>query len=353
LPAPPPSAARPVPSAAPVPRHPPRPRPHAWLTGALDCRLWELVPCGPAAELWRTAVERLVGACRGEWDAAGEALDDPWRDEDLPGRVLRALEALLVDSPAGAALHPPELALAIVAPYLREAVHASGVRWIAQGNPLSLAVEGHSTGARAMLEREHEAQAPLVRRANRLAKQGREDDHRALALWMMHHCLARDPALWELVPHGHLPRALPDRAHEVGELAPAVRAAFLWPRLREISRCLFADPERIDREDRDDRLRDEERIAGGISLREKMLGYALCLAGWMAMDARRLPGSIIEHIGLSDAMTPADVGQALRDASWKPGPAGLALTVSCAHPAIDDAFRRSCPPPAPTRPSLD
>lgn len=215
------------------------------------------------------------------------------------------------------------------------------MRWIAQGNPLSLIVDGRAIGPRAVLEREHEAQAPLVRRANRLAEQGREDDHRALALWMMHHCLVRDPALWELVPHGHLPRALPDRAQEVGELAPAVRAAFLWPRLREFARCLFADPERIDREDRDDRLRDEERIAEGVSLREKMLGYALCLAGWMAMDARRLPGSIIEHIGLSDAMTPADVRQALRDASWQVGPAGLALTVSCAHPAIDDAFRRS------------
>lgn len=327
---------QPGPSA--VPHHAPGPRSHAWLAAALDCRLWDFVPAGSDAEQWRTAVQQIVDVCRSEWDAAGAALDDVWRDEDLPARVLRALELLLVDSRAGAALHAAEVALAVVAPFLREAAHASGVRWIAEGNPLSLDVEGGSTGPRAMLEREHEAQAPLVRRASRLAEQGREDDRRALALWMMHHCVSRDPALWELEPHGHLPPALRDRVQAIGEVAPSLRAALRWQRLRELSRCQFADPERIDREDRDDHLHDEE-ISNGISVRERVLAYALCLASWLAMDARRLPEVIIEHIGLSDMLTPAEVLQTLRDASWTRDRAGLALAVSCTHPAVDYALR--------------
>lgn len=331
-----PAARDPRPFPLPAPRHPPRPTTHPWGEAALATRLWDLVPPGPDAERWRTAVEQIVEECRIAWDSSIAALDDPWRDEDIPSRVLRMLELLLVDTRV--ALHQPEVALAVAAPFLREAAHAAGGAWMAEANPLSLAVKGDSIGARAILEREHAARAPLVRRANRLAAEGREEERRAIALWMMHHCLARDPALWEHAPHGHLPTSLQDRIDAVRKLSPAVHSAFGWRRLRELARSIFADPARIDRDDTEDHLHEEDPIADAGSVREKMLGYVLCLAGWMAMDARRLDHVLIGHVGLADPLLPEEVLRVLRDARWFAPRDTLSLTVTCRHPAIDVAL---------------
>ncbi len=320
-------------------RHPARTTTNPWAAAAMGCRLWSLLEPGKSAEQWRTAVERLVDGCWSIWAVAGAKLEDPWRDEDLPPRVLRMLDLLALEADPLVTLHPPEVALAVVAPFVREAAFAAGASWMAGGDPLSLDVKGQSKGPRAALEREHESRAPLVRKAKRLKEQGRKADHCAVALWMMNQCLFREPALWEIEPHGYLPPTLRRAIEHAGEVNGAVRATFVWPRLRELSRCVLGAPERIDREDGEDRLREEEVVSGAGSVREKLLGYLLCLAGWMATDVRRFPELVVEHIGLTDPLSPANLTGALRTAVWRRIMHGRSLEVTCDHPALDHALR--------------
>lgn len=315
-----------------VERLPLRATTNPWSAAAVGSVLWRV---GASVEVWRAAVEAVVDAC---YAAASSSGEDVWRDDELPVRVLGVMESLVRVSSPSVELELPEVALMIVAPFLREAAVAGGVTWMSEARPLELTIEGAATGPRISLEREHQARAPFVRKATRLREQHREPEYRAVLTWLMHGCLGREPALWELPPLGQFPRAVHDAIEAVRRRGGATREAFLWSRARELARCTFADPERIDRDDRPDSLRDEERIDGA-AVRPKLLGYLICLASWMAMDVRRLPELLIEHIGLSDTIAPRDVIETLRQAHWAPSPVGLSLQVTCEHPAIDHALR--------------
>lgn len=322
----------------PTPRiHTPRDTTTPWSTAALATRLWHAVPPGDDAELWRTAVAAIVDASHAAVTRTAD-FPDPWRDDTLPLRVLRTLEALVRDSTPSVALDPPEVALLIIGPFLREAAIAGGVQWMQPARPLELTLEGTATGPRIPLEREHQARAPLIRKAARLAEQQRTVDHRALATWMMHTCLRHEPALWE-IKQGWFPgdvHATLERTHILG---PALRETFLWDRVREVARCIFSDPERIDRDDRDDRLRPDEGIAGISRVRPKLLGYLLCLASWMAMDVRSLPDLIVEHLGLADDLSPDEIHATLLALRWDIAPSSWSLRATCKHPAVDHALR--------------
>jgi hypothetical protein len=310
-----------------------------WTRAVLTSHLWDDIPAGGTAEAWRTGVHSIVTACRAVWDLAQSALADPWRDEDLPPRVLRMLELLAADSAPTLDLSPCERVLAMVAPFVREAAFAAGALWMAEADPLSLAPGGPSHGGRVALEREHSARAPFVRKANRLRDQGRDDDYRAVALWMMHGSLVREPALWQTTPDGPSLDTIIAAIDTAALLGSTPKEVFHWERLRELARCTFADPERIFRDDHANRLRDRERFDDDF-LRSKLLGSLLCIASWMAMDIRHLPALLVDHLGLTDPLTPADVAKALCSMGWRhEPPRGHVLMALCTHPAIDHALR--------------
>lgn len=78
-------------------------------------------------------------------------------------------------------------------------------------------------------------------------------------------------------------------------------------------------------------------------MRVRPLTALLRLAGLLALDARRLPEVVAEHLAVSDPVVPGEVIAVLRDALWDPDPRVETspyrhLDAVCPHPAIHSAL---------------
>ncbi|MBD2093005.1 caspase family protein [Microcoleus sp. FACHB-1515] len=318
----------------------------AWSEAALQSPLWKDrgVDEDPLVKELKQQVAQIVAACWQQWQTTIRAFpQDPWRDEDLPIRVLDALELLVFRSDPAVELTLAETALAIAVPFVREAVLASGVSYAASANPLAWDGINSQLGCRAALEKEHQAQPRFVRKAQRLKEQGQIVEKDAVMAWLLHRCLLKTLAIWLPESEGGylaapLYKALGSPNSRRSNLATETLTR---KRLIELARCMLADFERIDRDDRPDalqarttvgRYREEQEV------REKMLAYLLKLAGLLAIDIKMLSEVIVDHIGLSDPLTPQQVKNAVNQARWNPSGRGRTLRVTCDHPAIDFAL---------------
>lgn len=248
----------------------------------------------------------MLAACWQEWQAAINSFpEDQWRDETLPIRVLEALDLLVFRSDPPIELTEAETALIVTAPFVREAVLASGLVQVAKANPLSLEETNQQTGLRSAIDKVHQSNPRLLRKAQHLQDQGRTADKDAVMTWLLHRCLLKTLELW--MPEsegGHLSSNLLQSLQSVSQCSSRLTKETLIPkRLLELARCLFADFERIDRDDRPEALQSRLTV-GGYSeeqqIREKMVAYLLKLAGLLAIDIRTLSDVFIDHIGLSD-----------------------------------------------------
>ncbi|OYD92469.1 hypothetical protein CDG76_23365 [Nostoc sp. 'Peltigera membranacea cyanobiont' 210A] len=318
-----------------------------WSEAALQSPLWKNK--GTEANLivaqLQQQVAKILAACWQEWEAAINSFpQDQWRDEALPIRVLEALDLLVFRSDPPIELTDAETALVVTAPFVREAVLASGFTQAAKVNPLSLEGTKPETVIRSAIDKVHQSNPRLVRKAQRLQDQDRTEDRDAVMAWLLHRCLLKTLELW--MPEsegGSLSSNLLKSLESVSQCSSRLSKETLKPkRLLELARCLFADVERIDRDDRPEALQSRLTV-GGYSeeqqIREKMVGYLLKLAGLLAIDIRTLSDVLIDHIGLSDPLTPNDVSSTIAQARWNPSGRGRTLRVTCHHPAVDLVIR--------------
>lgn len=318
-----------------------------WSEAALQSSLWQAEgddeDC-PVVQL-KQQVAKVLAACWQQWQAAVRTFpQDPWRDEELPIRVLESLGLLVFRSDPPVELTVAETALIVTVPFVREAVLASGVVQAAQANPLSLEEINPKIGFRSVLDKVHQAQPRFVRKAQRLKEQGRIADKDAVMAWLMHQCLLQSLEVWQPESAGgclssNFIRALDDVSCCRSRL---VKETLARKRLLELTRCMYADFERIDRDDHPDAL--QFRVTVGRyweeqEIREKMLAYLLKLAGLLAIDGRTLSDVLVDHIGLADPLTPEDVRNTVTQAYWNPSGRGRTLRVTCNHPSIDLALR--------------
>jgi hypothetical protein len=318
-----------------------------WSEAALQSPLWKDkdTDSNPALSELKQQVAEVVAACWQQWQAAVRTFpQDPWRDEELPVRVLDDLELLIFRSDPPIELTDAETALIVTVPFVREAVIASGLVQMVSANPLSL--DGGSaleTGCRVLLEREHQSQPRFSRKAKRLKEQGRSSDSDAVMSWLLHRCLLKILELWQPESDGgYLSNTFYKVLTKAGRCSSRlVSETFRRERLLELARCMFTDLERIDRDDRPNALKNRVtvgRYREEQEVREKMLAYLLQLAGVLAMDIRLLSDVLADHIGLADPLTPDQILQTLNQARWNPVGRGRVLRVTCDHQAVDLAL---------------
>ncbi|MEO0455853.1 MAG: caspase family protein [Cyanobacteria bacterium P01_A01_bin.114] len=319
-----------------------------WSDVALNSPLWledTNDEQSTAGQLKQKVVD-IVSACWQQWQTSKTAFpNDAWRDENLPVRVLDRLDLLVSGSDPPIKLSDAEIALVIVVPFIREAVLASGILKAAQCHPLSLNNKDKKEGLGLALDKLHQAQPRFIRKAKRLEEQGQIEDKDAVMAWLMHRCLLKSLEVWQPESEGgYLSQDLDESLGETSSCQHRlVKDTLTKSRLLELSRCIFADFERIDRDDRPDALQAEVSVRGRSYreeqvIREKLLAYLLKLAGLLAIDIRILSDVITDHIGLADPLNPRKALKTIAKTEWKPAGRGRKLTVICHHPAIDLAL---------------
>jgi len=319
-----------------------------WSEAALNSPLWnqeEAEENSTLAQL-KEQVAKILAACWQQWQAAIRALPkDPWRDEKLPIRLLEKLDMLVSGSEPPVALTQAEKALVLTVPFVREAVLASGIVQAAQVNPLALEETRPKTGFRLALDKSHQGQPRFLRKAQRLQEQGCIAEKDAVMSWLMHRCLMRSLELWQPEAEGGYLSddfivALENARRSKCRLATET---LVPERLLELARCLFADLERIDRDDRPNALQSRLTVVGRSyreeqEIREKMLAYLLKMAGLLAIDGRTLSDVLVDHVGLADPLTPEQALDTISQADWKPSGRSRTLKVTCNHQAVDLAL---------------
>ena len=296
-------------------------------------------------ESFKAVLNRLTGTCWNAFKAACNSLpEDPWRDERFPQRVIERLGFLVLRLDPPVRLSASEISLLLAAPFAREAAISSAIATFAQALPLRLDSSGETEWRRAALERTYQQRSQLVRKAIQLRERGLEANHDAIALWLLHQCILHTPEVWLGPPRGCLSREFMSQLRRVQQTQPdCVGRTFAECQLIELARCVHADPERIQRTDHPNALLEKVTLAAGTPVeqvvREKLLGYLLSLAGWMAIDVRTLSEVLVDHVGLTDSLDPKDVAKVVSGAEWHPDGLGRTLRAVCSHPAVDLALR--------------
>jgi hypothetical protein len=321
-----------------------------WTRSVRNSLLWTGMRGGLADRL-KGRIESVIAECRREFESALVAFpEDTWVDEYFPSRVLDRLAFLIEHSDPVIELSDAERALLIIAPFFREGVLRHGVRLAAQAGPFDFDPASSKASYRNRLEQAHQSYPQLVRKAKRLAELDRPEERNAVAAWIVHRALLRDPEIWSPTSGDLFAPALwqclregtsPEDATGPEDLA---LAQSLDPhRVIELAKCVCCDPERLRREDGSQLLPLVCHVGAATpaeqGIRFRVLGHLLSLAGWLAIDVRMLSDVVVDHIGLANPLTPSAVLRHIRLAGWHPVGRARSLHVTCEHPAADLAFR--------------
>ncbi|MEV7490219.1 caspase family protein [Streptomyces anulatus] len=276
---------------------------------------------------------------------AQERLPDPWADDDYPVRVVRDLLPSLL--PKGTELSALEVAALIAGVLLHEAAWADRLSQAAEIHPQLMRRSADADDQRRHYEQITEYHPQIAEKLQDWCwwETGPSDDRNAVMLWLVHRWIGErfatdEKAVPDAWVNGFVSRLLEFAPPAVGE-APTGRAGQLATALRTVAVgiTLGAPPE-------EQRLTLPERhaVRGTTQrLRVRPLAALLRLAGLLALDARRLPEVVAEHLAVSDPVVPGEVIAVLRDALWDPDPRRetspyLHLDAVCPHPAVHSAL---------------
>ncbi|MFC8534858.1 caspase family protein [Streptomyces sp. NPDC057249] len=320
-----------------------------WSVAVGDPELWAAVQCDDdrRREL-QHALRQLVLECA-KWRAAAlAAVTDPWADDNYPVRVLTAgLRALLAPSvtQGGPLLDPCEFAVLMAAPFVREAVYAMGVKEAAAAEPLRLDPATGELGAdAARIDLEHTYAAhPLIwRKGRELAGRGTAEEAGAVAAWLLHrHVMGRED-LWDVYAPGLL---RPLAAAMLGSEESARFAETLDGLIRVCRQTAVppTQPDAGEREAADEAQRPSDitpRTGPVERWRARELSWLIGLAGLLGGDLRDMPGVLVDNIGVTDGLVPAQAVTGVQELRWSRGPlgTGIDLDLPCPHPAVHAAL---------------
>jgi hypothetical protein len=303
----------------------------AWRRAVESTPIWDRAD-GQASQTdrIRRAVLGVVDACAQTWLGARAALKeqadivDPWSAQDYPVRVLAALDKCL---PQDVELTPFELAAAVSTPFLREVALSAGLRLAAGVRPQNFS-RTFQDGARSDLEITHAMHEHVCRRAEGLERRGHIETRDALAMWLVHRWLAGRSSLWDD----------PVLKSLTARIAAAVAPISADPAEREMNTALSVLIQCVDADVEDHRLTDRLNTHVFDS-RARTLGGVLWLAGIMAADPRRMPGVVVDHLGIGAELPIPRLHAATVQASWRQTSNEMLLQAVCDHPALYAAFR--------------
>ncbi|MFE7465077.1 caspase family protein [Streptomyces sp. NPDC057499] len=321
-----------------------------WSVAVGDPELWAAVQCGEdRRRALQQALARLTAECAKLRATALAEAADPWADDGYPVRVLTAgLRPLLAPSVTrgGPVLDPCELAVLMAAPFVREAVFAMGIKEAAPAEPFRLEPATGELGAgpaRIDLEHTYAAHPLIWRKGRELAGRGAEEEATAVAAWLMHrHVLGREE-LWDVYAPGLL-RPLAFAMLGTSEESP--RFAEFLDGLTRVCRQTAVPPSQPyagEREPVGEPQRPSElapRTGPTERWRPRELSWLIGLAGLLGGDLRDMPGVMVDNIGVTDGLVPAQAVTGVQELRWSRDRLGncIDLDLPCPHPAVHAAL---------------
>lgn len=322
-----------------------------WSVAIRDPALWAAAQCGEdRRSQLQQALEGLALECAKLRAQSLTETPDPWADDDYPVRVLTTgLRALLAPSVThgGPLLDPSELAVLMAAPFVREAVYAMGVKEAAAAaGPFRLEPAVGELGCdEARIDLEHTFAAhPLVwRKGRELASRGAKEEAGAVAAWLMHRHVAGREELWDTYAPGLL---APLASALLGTGETSARSAELMDGLMRVCRqtaVVPAQPYSGEREPADGPQGPEQvlpRNGPAERWRPRELSWLIGLAGLLGGDIRDMPGVLVDNIGVTDGLVPAQAVAGVQELRWSRDRLGtsLDLDLPCPHPAVHAAL---------------
>ncbi|MGC5383790.1 HD domain-containing protein [Micromonospora chalcea] len=313
-----------------------------WVAQAQSHRAWELVAPSLASEELRSSTISLVEhVVRLRRDAVRELASDPWHEPDLATRISRRVEFLtnLVAFPAASSaselrLSAAEAALLVAGPYLYDTLWTLRAARAARVDPATWHALEQPDPESDSYRRFAQSFPRLWRRLHGQA-QG-SDVAGQIGWWLLHRWIARqsltrsDSDVAELIPLG------------VASLHLSTRV-FEQPRVTELIRSLRGGPGFLTRTDRPGRLRSRCTVGAGTAeeqpVRERLVAYLLAAGRAMAIEAAALPEVVVEHMGISDPVSPDELHASIDSADWESRGPVRVLRTTCGHPAIEIALR--------------
>ncbi|UHD16377.1 HD domain-containing protein [Thiocapsa bogorovii] len=330
----------------------------AWVAGACNSGLWPMVhtPDALLADRLRTLIQRAEDLYL---EARRSLPRQRWSDWEASLRALRCLWLLLDPKAAEPPLKAAEAAVAIFVPFLYEAVLAAAELGLAhEGDVFKPADYGRDSKQRMALALRNrlDAERARGRRRDQLNASGEKASADDLTAWQMLRFLHASGELWH---HERETAALlrgwvaddldalfadapPDHPGE-GE---TVVNTFDVARLLGLTRVSLSGYEQIlaasmrGNRDQSPRLTADRYVGDGQVINETKLAHLLHLAFGMALDPRRMPPVLLEHIGLDPAVNARALTLSLRgvDRNWTPKDAALDLRLKCPSAALDAAL---------------
>lgn len=315
-----------------------------WVLAVSESQLWKSMD-DALARPFRAAATRAVGECALQGEALARAAPDGWGDAQWPMRVLKLVEFLVKRTDPPLVLSPAETWLLVAAPFVAQAVRDAAV----------IALADCSDPPSNEVERIHNAMPQLARKAKRLRETGSATQAESVEAWLLRRAARVSSRSWTFSDDAS-PTQRPCAPGEVGLLPAALwtgvapdeplleMAPADWrSRLFALARLVDADAGWRDREDLPTFLRVDETLAPGSvdeqPLRGSLLGWLLALSSRMAFDVMTLGEVVIDHIGLSDPVTPAQAVAHCQRLRWLPHGDGRSAELECEHPALDMALR--------------
>lgn len=328
-------------------------------------RLWDHVPDAEAAAIghFQECLSALAADVARQVDHAQRRLPDPWADDEYPIRLLRDRLPLLL--PKGEALSALEVTALIAGVLLYEAAWADRLSQAAEFHPFRTSRLPDADDRRRYYEQITEHHPQITEKLTgwwRAAKSGPleartapGEDHRAVVLWLVHRWIGERFATDEEAVPAALAAAFVARLLAVPPPDDGVltgRAAQTSAALRAVAGGLVlgVPPETQDQNaGHGPALPARHVVPSGpaaktaYQLRVRPLSALLRLAGLTALDTRRLPEVVAEHLAISDPVRIRDVLTAVRDAHWDlehgaDSPGYLHLDAVCPHPALHAAL---------------
>ncbi|MGW0959629.1 HD domain-containing protein [Streptomyces gelaticus] len=321
-----------------------------WSVAIRDQELWAAVQCGEdrRSEL-QEALERLALECARLRAQSLTETPDPWADDGYPVRVLvNGLRALLAPSVThgGPLLDASELAVLMAAPFVREAVYAMGVKEAAAAMPFQLEPAVGDLGrdeARIDLEHTFAAHPLIWRKGRELASRGAKEEAGAVAAWLMHRHVSGREELWDTYAPGLL---APFASAVLGTGEASARCAEFMDGLMRVCRQTAVVPSQPYAGER--RLSDGPqgpeqlvpRTGPAERWRPRELSWLIGLAGLLGGDLRDMPGVLVDNIGVTDGLVPAQAVAGVQELRWSRDRLGTSvdLDLPCPHPAVHAAL---------------
>ncbi|MGW1138232.1 wHTH domain-containing protein [Streptomyces zhihengii] len=306
----------------------------SWARLAREHPAWQQVEHAPGAEVLRDAVEELADRLHRTAEADRRLLSgDPWSPAGLAERMTERVTWLLskVLNPQKLELSPAEAARLVTAPFLYTAHRYRTAVGALSAEPTRLSRTPGASALRADYEQYFSAYARLVRRAGRSDAEGAE----GIAWWLFHHWLTRHPekggdeALAALLA--------PVAPGATGADARLVSEVFDLDDMTALVRALQSTPDfTADR---------PARQLAGMSgfeqrVRRQLVFALLAVAHRSAMDPRTLGDIVVDHLGISYAVSLPELQETLEKARWEPRGRTRVLHAVCGHPAVGLALQQ-------------